>query len=234
MIVFQNRNLIVPTGKEQWSGLLCWVVYLFLPFLLVGIPLFQENSLRSDFLFELTVTIVCYIVIMVAFRSFLFRSRIPFLSLLFTCFIGFVAAHALSSLWDILLSSIRALFQEEHTNMNQELVNEFLYNYKGFMILSVAFFTPVVEEVLFRGIIFAPICRRSPFAAYVISMFIFSAFHVIGFIGVQSWPMLLLSCLEYLPAAFVLCWTYQRTHSIWAPIALHGFLNLYSSILILS
>ncbi len=234
MIVFQNRKVIAPNQKELQGGLLCWLTYLLLPFLLSGFSFFHEDSLRSSFLFDLTFSVLCFLLVLIVFRSFLFRSRIPFLLLLLTCFFGFIGTQALSSLWWILLSFLEPLLPEAPSNMNQELVNSFLEHYKGAMLLNVVLFAPFIEELLLRGVIFAPLCKKSPLLAYAVSMTVFSALHVTGFIGVQHWAILLFSFLEYLPAAFVLCWSYQRSQSIWAPICLHGLLNLYSTILILS
>ncbi len=234
MIIFQNRNLIAPNRKELQGGLLCWVAFLFLPYLLILFPFFQENSLQNQFLFDLTVTVLCFLLVLIVFRNFLFRSRVPFLFLLMTCFFGFLGSQAIGNLWGLLLSFLAPFLPETPSNMNQELINSFLENYKGIMILNVVLFTPFIEELLLRGTIFAPLCKRSPFLAYAVSMTVFSALHVTGFIGMQHWSLLLFSFLQYLPAAFVLCWSYQRSQSIWAPICLHGILNLYSTILILS
>ncbi len=234
MIVFQNRNVIAPNKKDLLGGMLCWFAFLFLPFFLIFIPFFQDDSLRTQFLFELTVSVLTFLLALTVFRTFLYRSRLPFPLLLLTCFFGFIGTQALDSLWGLLLFSLQGLFPEAPTNMNQEAVNAFLESYRVPMILNVVIFAPFIEEFLFRGMIFAPLCRKSPFLGYAVSMFVFAAFHVIGFVGVQHWSVLLYSLLQYLPAAFVLCWSYQRSCSIWAPIVLHGLLNLYSTIFILS
>ena len=234
MSVFHNRNIIAPNKKDLLGGLLCWSVYLFLPFFLILSPFFRDDSLRTQFLFELTVSVLVFLLVLAVFRTFLYRSKLPFPLLLLTCFFGFIGTQALSGLWGILLYSLQSLLPEAPTNMNQETVNVFLESYKVPMILNVVVFAPVVEEFLFRGVIFAPLCKKSPFLGYAVSMIVFAGFHVIGYIGVQHWSLLVFSMLQYLPSAFVLCWSYQRSHSILAPIFLHGILNLYSTIFILS
>lgn len=236
MNVFRDRSLTAPSRGELLRGLLFWALYLFLtPFLLYALfPVFRGEDLRSSFLYNLTVSVCNFLTVLLMFRGFLFRSRQAFAVLLYTCFFGFLASQALNSLWQILLLSLQSLLPEQPVNLNQELVNSFLKSYRGVMILDVALFTPFIEETLFRGLIFAPLCKKSPFLAYLVSMAAFAFLHVFSFVGVQHWSILLFSALQYLPSAFVLCWSYQKARSIWAPILLHGLLNLYSCIMILA
>lgn len=232
--VFANRNIIAPTKQELRWGLLCWIVYLFLPIILSVIPYFSGDSIEVVFHYNITISVVTFLLIAVCFRPFLYRSRLPFLLLFLTCLFGFLGSQGLGGLWNIFLSILRSLLPGETTNMNQELVNEFLLNYKGAMLIDVILFAPFIEEILFRGLIFAPLCKKKPFLAYAVSMACFAFFHVYGFIGSQSGVDLLFSFLQYLPAGFVLCWSYQRSQSIWAPMTLHGILNLISASYILA
>ncbi len=235
MFVFNNRNVITPSRKELLWGLLCWFGFLAgFPLLLDALGLFAEDSLRADFLYSLTVSVCNFVLVLLVFRNFLFRSRLPFFLLIMTCLFGFIANMGIESLNNILLALLYPFLQEDPTNMNQEIVNTFLNNYTGYMILDVVLFAPIVEELLFRGTIFGPLCKRSPLWAYIVSVAAFGAMHVISFIGMQHWTVILFSFLQYLPAGFVLCWSYQRSQSIWTPIALHGIMNLYSSIMILT
>ena len=235
MIVFRNQNIVVPNKKELILGFLCWFGYL------VGIPLlvdmtgyFSDGSLRSDFLYNMTVSVCCFLMVLFAFRNFLYRSRLPFPMLVLTCLFGFMGTMGLESLMGLLLSFLLPLLPESPTNMNQEAINNLLFAYKGPMLMEVVLLAPFVEELLFRGTIFAPLCKKSPFWAYTLSMIAFAGLHVVAYIGVQHWTVILFSFLQYLPGAFVLCWAYQRSMSIWPPIALHGIMNLYSSVMILS
>ena len=236
MNVFSNRNIVAPSRKELWGGLICWFAYLLvIPVLLsLCVPYFSQDSIRASFLYNLTSIVCTFLLVVFLFRNFLFRSRLPFRLLLITCLFGFLGARALESLWWILLSFISPLLPESPSNMNQNIVMEFLNTYTGFMLLDVALLAPFVEEILFRGVIFAPLCKKSPLLAYIVSMVAFAALHVISFIGVQHWSVLLFTSLQYLPAGFVLCWSYQRSGSIWSPIVLHGLINLYSSIISMS
>lgn len=94
---------------------------------------------------------------------------------------------------------------------------------------------PVVEEVLFRGMLFGNIRRYSRVLAYVIAIPGYAVYCVWQFVysyGVIDWWYLLLA-VEYLPMSAALCWCYERSQSIWSAVALHMALNgvtLYTSL----
>ena len=232
MNVFSNRNLIAPTKKELWGGLACFIAYMIaIPILLqICVPLFSIGGTYAAFLYNISCSVCSFLMVLVVFRKLLFRSQLPMMLLLHTCFFGFIGARALDRLWMLLLSFVQLLLPETPVNMNQDLVVEFMTSYTGYMLLDVVLLAPVIEELLFRGVIFAPLCEKKPILGYAASMTAFAFLHVVSFIGVQHWSILLFSFLQYLPAGFVLCWSYQRSQSIWAPIVLHGLINLYSSI----
>lgn len=233
MNVFNNRNIIAPSQKELWRGYVCFVAYLLvIPTVLsLCVPYFSESGSRAGFLFHLTSSVCNFLLVMILFRNFLFRSRIPFGLLLITCLFGFLGYRGLSAMWSLILVLAESLLPTEASNLNQNTVVDYLNHYSGYMLINVVVLAPVVEEVLFRGVIFAPLCKKNPLLAYVVSGGAFAMIHVLSYIGQQPGSVLLFSAAQYLPAAFVLCWSYQRTRSILAPIVLHGLMNLYSSIL---
>ena len=234
MLVFNNRNVIAPSRKELLWGLLCWFCYMVgFPVVFAFFGVFAEDSLRADFLYNLTISVSCFVLMLLVFRNFLFRSRVPVLLVVTTCLFGYIGNMGLESLNNIFLSLLYPFLPEEAANMNQETVNSFLNNYTGYMLPEVVLLAPVVEELLFRGTIFAPLCKKSPLWAYIVSVGAFAALHVVSYIGIQHWSVILFSFIQYLPAGFVLCWSYQRSQSIWAPILLHGTMNFYSALMIL-
>ncbi len=94
----------------------------------------------------------------------------------------------------------------------------------GFAIVIAA---PICEEIFFRGLLFGGLRKRVPFiGAALISGLFFGAIHLatgnvaatvqLSFLGV------------------VLAWLYERTGSLWAPIALHGVNNAIAFTLLVS
>ena len=89
---------------------------------------------------------------------------------------------------------------------------------------------PLTEELLYRGLIFRPLYNKSPLAGYVISTFIFSALHVVSYIGSYSPLHLALCFLQYLPASICLGWAYARSDSIWSPVMIHMTINFIGAL----
>jgi len=78
---------------------------------------------------------------------------------------------------------------------------------------------PISEELFFRGFFFAGLRRRLPFAlAAVISAAIFGAFHYTGPGSLTVLPQLAMLGLTQ-------AWLYERSGSIYAPMAVHVFNN---------
>lgn len=88
------------------------------------------------------------------------------------------------------------------------------------------FLAPIVEEALFRGVLFGAVRRRSRLWAYVLSIAAFSLYHVWQY--ALSDPALLVYALQYIPVSLALAWTYERSESLWCPIFLHMLINMIS------
>lgn len=118
------------------------------------------------------------------------------------------------------------LLYPDFTNVNDDSIASLAQNNFALIAIGTVLLVPVTEETLFRGIIFGGLYKKSPVVAYIVSILSFSALHIIGYIGFYE-PMHLLMCLlQYIPAAFCLCWAYTRADSIWAPILIHTINNV--------
>lgn len=83
------------------------------------------------------------------------------------------------------------------------------------LCLSVLFAAPLVEEPLFRGVVFRGLATAIPVrAAIAVSGFLFALVHVNAATFLPLW---------YLGAAF--SWLYWRTGTILAPMTLHALFN---------
>ncbi len=88
------------------------------------------------------------------------------------------------------------------------------------------FLAPVVEEVLFRGVIFGWLRERDRAAAYIAAMTLFAVLHVWQYAVSGQDLSVLLYALDYLPAGFVLAWCYDHSGSLWTSIFFHMAVNL--------
>ena len=111
-------------------------------------------------------------------------------------------------------------------NRNNDTIVTILMNDTVPMAVSTVVLAPVTEECLVRGVLFAPLCKRKPWVAYLAATVLFGLLHVVTHYSLKSELLLmLLSFLQYLPAGIALGWVYQRTRSIWGAIALHSLIN---------
>ena len=86
---------------------------------------------------------------------------------------------------------------------------------------------PLVEETLFRGLLFSTSRHYSRVLAYVLSVLVYAVYCVWQFI--YAYDSLdfryLLLFIRYLPMSLALTWCYDNGGSIWSPIVLHMLLN---------
>ena len=86
---------------------------------------------------------------------------------------------------------------------------------------------PIVEEPLFRGLLFSTSRKYSRILGYVLSTLVYAVYCVWQFVyayGEVDFRYLLL-LVEYLPMSLALTWCYDNGGSIWSPIALHMVIN---------
>lgn len=81
-------------------------------------------------------------------------------------------------------------------------------------LVSVAVLTPIAEELVFRGVLFAGLRQRLPFiAAAILGAAPFTLLH-----EPQAWPGVFV-------LSFGLALAYERTRTLWAPIVTHATVN---------
>lgn len=145
--------------------------------------------------------------------------------------LGGLANYGLSQLSALAVGMLLTLFDLDYFNLNQEAVDAALFMTPGFAIVTACVLAPISEELLFRGLVFCGLYRRSRVWAYVLSMLAFSLAHVFAAMFFQPLGLTFVNLIVYLPAGFVLAWTYERSGSIWSAIFLHAALNALSMLL---
>lgn len=126
----------------------------------------------------------------------------------------------------VAVSLLILLLRPDYVNLNNDSVAQLAKDGQGLMFLAIVFLVPVAEELLFRGILFRWVYDRSPILAWACSVGCFAAVHVVGYIGQYDLTLCLLATLQYLPSGIALCFAYQRSGTIIAPILMHIIINL--------
>ena len=121
----------------------------------------------------------------------------------------------------ILSLLLRGVLPEDNPN-NQAVLNLARGDLRRIGAVTVIL-APILEELIFRGGVFGLLRRRSRFAAYGVCLLLFGLYHTWQF-ALQD-PICWLYLLEYLPAGFFLCRSYEKTECIWTAVFLHMLNN---------
>lgn len=233
--------IILPERGEKLAG---WI---YLPFYFLLIPLIlglvlgsfvslfgisvDENALMVHLNFIYGLINFCFAAI--AFRDYLVRSarQIPrFVGRFFGAVFGGFAIYMVGNL---VMSLITQIISPAMENINDANIESMLSGGTLEMVIFTVLFAPLAEEVLFRGLIFTSLRTRNRVLAYIVTIVVFSAIHVLGYIGTESALSLFLSFIQYFPASFALIWAMEFGGSIWASIGVHTLANGFTMMLML-
>ena len=216
------------TKTEFKNGLIAMIVTFFiLPNLLAMIPALSVTELNFySYSISAATAVACL-------RRYLGRNILaaldhPFATLYFAV-LGYLANLVIMQMADY----AAYLLLPDYVNYNNQAIVVQLSTDLYLMLATTVVLAPIVEECVFRGLLFRGLYDRSPVAAWVASVGLFAAIHVVSFIGVYSPLELVVSLLMYVPAGVILCVTYRRSGNIIAPIITHAVINLMASAAVL-
>lgn len=109
---------------------------------------------------------------------------------------------------------------------NQNTLNSMMTSVPLFTWLFAVVFAPIIEEMVFRGVIFQTFRRFGATFAVLGSAFLFAFIHVIGEIGTVSPLMFLIHILPYLGMAIPLSWMCEKYKDITICMMVHMSSNL--------
>ncbi len=212
------------TGELAFGWLYFAVELFLLPSVLTDLNGLLPKPLSAAWI-NTVFYLVNFIAVVTIFRDFLLRSLRSlgkkFGQYLKAVVLGFVAYWAATRLLSWLLGLVPGF-----VNVNDSAISAMANDHFWIMAVGTVLLVPVVEELLYRGLIFLGLYPRNRVAAYVISVAAFAAVHVIGHLGSAS-PLILALCfLQYIPAGLCLAWAYAESDSIFAPILIHMVVNL--------
>ena len=225
----RKKSAAYMSAGEQIAGTVLFVIYLLvLPF--VTDPLFRlTGSLLGVSISPGLQNIIYYYVLFAAtiiiFHSFLARTSRNFADNLgrackFVA-IGLVALYGLNEL----AYRLTYLVAGNRTNLNNTTISAQIDDAPHMTLLIVIVLAPFVEEVLFRGLVFGNLKRKSTVVAYLVSCLLFALLHVWQFAVVNQDITYFLLMLQYLVPGAVLAWVYDRTGTLWTSIGLHMAAN---------
>ena len=135
--------------------------------------------------------------------------------------VGFFAYQFLSSV----LGMAIYYFFPDFFNVNDANIAQMTQSNFPMWAFATVVLVPPAEELLFRGTLFGGFYSRNKILAWVISVLGFSLVHIIGYVGIYSWDVLLICALQYLPAGICLAGAYRFSGNILSPILMHAAIN---------
>ena len=222
------EKLKFSTPIKKHETIIGWI-YLFLHIFVIGELLFRLNYRLSLGLDNAGVNFAYYAVGFVILLIFLFS----FLKKSFgdlcenpgksatSVILGYAAVYAMN----IAVSMLISLIETGSVNPNESAIDELIPLNPNVMKAIAVFLAPVVEETLFRGVVFGSIRKSSRVIAYIVSTLLFSVYHIWSYVAFGLDWSVLIYVLEYVPASIALAWCYERSRNIWAPIFLHMAIN---------
>lgn len=136
---------------------------------------------------------------------------------------GFVIYWAMN----IVVGLIIVLCFPDFTNANDAYIEAMSGDGFWLLFVGTVLLVPIVEETIFRGAVFGSLDRVNRPLAYVVSVLLFSAVHVVGYIGTEDFTLTtaLVSLLQYIPPSICLAWVYTKTDTIFASTLVHAAVN---------
>lgn len=117
---------------------------------------------------------------------------------------------------------------------NQQSIIESLNKAPALTIFLGIIFAPIVEELVFREVIFKKIyIKFGKNAAYFVSSFLFALVHVLVSILSGNW-IATLFIIQYFVIGYFMCLIYEKHKNVIASILLHFFNNLIAMIMLLA
>lgn len=214
---------------KKYEKILGWIFLamtpLLLPLIIVELcsllPVMPDDAQLNTLVFG-----VNFILTLAIFHRFLWKNGIqaifhPGKTFLWTG-IGFGAYQA----GNLLVASLTRLLAPDFANANDQTIQVMLQDHFWLLAPCIVILVPIVEETLYRGLVFGSIRKHCRWLAYVVCASVFSALHVFSYIGTLSPLHLVISFFQYLPGGIALALAYDKSETLWSSILIHSTINL--------
>lgn len=199
---------------------------LYLPVHVVLLPLLAVILMLRGVLNETEANLLCYAVGVAYMLVFLWKFfRRDFDALCdrpLRCLLEIAVSYGIMWCCNLFINMLLYRLNEVSNPNNEALFNLAGMEY-GQMAAMAVFMAPVVEESIFRAGLFGVLRRRSRTLAYIVSVLLFSAYHVWSYALADLKNLIYI--VQYIPVSILLCRCYERTNSIWGSIFLHMLVN---------
>lgn len=221
-----NLLYVTMSRRETAAGLLLLAVYLLMP------------VIPDSALLFFSFCCLTFIAALVIFRKFLKEScQVPHVTpaqILLKALLGIIVSQLCVLLTnDLLYFFIPSFYIYTDTgprfyNVTCEIIAAMAQEHFLLTAAAVIVLMPVVDELLYRGLLFGKLLPKSPVPALLVSTALFILVRIAGLFGNFSISYILVSCLQYVPMCLLLSWVYTRSETILTPILAHMVINAVS------
>lgn len=212
--------------SEFWGAMIMFALHVLLFPVLISLFMIRWphvlGSAQLNLIYYLTSAVLTFVFL----GKFLRTQFDPLVDRLWGNFVTFLFGWAIYFVLAFFVGVIMTwLGIGSEDNPNNSAVNDMLGQERNIIIAMTVFLAPIVEECIFRGGFFCGFYRKNRYLAYVLSIVLFSVYHVWQYAFAAQDVSYLLYAVSYIPASFVLCWVYEKSGSIWTSIFFHMSFN---------
>jgi membrane protease YdiL (CAAX protease family) len=218
------------TRMERITALIYLPLHFAVIPLLLGIlmSVWPESGLTETSLNIFYYALGCVYVLVFLWR-YLRRAYDTLVDGLLRCIIVFFAAYMLDIILTYALQLIFMAFGYDLTSTpNDDMIIQMAEQGYNATFAMAVFMAPLVEEPLFRGLVFGGLRKKNRALAYAASAGLFAIYHVWQYAAFYSDLSYLVYALNYIPVSIALAYCYESSGSIWMPIGFHMLINALS------
>ncbi len=143
---------------------------------------------------------------------------------------GLFVGPALLLLMSIVGGLLTMALGGSDTSQNQSMIESLMNTKPLLMAIPTVLLAPVLEEIVFRGLIFTWVYEKFPKLAHIISAFLFGFVHVVmGILGGNVAEFI--QIFSYFFMGMVLSYLYEKRNNIYVPILSHTVNNFIAVIM---
>ena len=151
-------------------------------------------------------------------------------NILYSMTIGIIMMYMVSIIANLLINFI--LGGSSNDSANQLLFETYIKKDAILMIIQSVILAPILEELLFRGLIFRSLRDKGKVFAFALSSFLFGFLHIYSALFAGDLTQLVY-LLSYGGMGFVLTYAYEVKGNICVPILIHMLNNLIAVMVLL-
>lgn len=213
------RPLLTPTITrfEMIFGLIYLPIHVFgLPLLLSA--LFPEMSVLNGNLIYMGISLG---VVAIFYHKMLRREFDTLYDHPFLCLGTLIKGYGLWFALSMVMVLIMSALGVGEDTPNDVAIDELAQEAYGATMMMSVIIAPILEETLFRGVLFQSLLKKGRVLAYVVNILVFGFIHVWQYAVAYQDASYLLFLFQYVPVSFALVWVYDRSGSLWTAIFFH-------------